>query len=93
MKNIDYYLKLPYRLEIIPDIYEGGYVASYPELPGCPICTNHIVVSTQTECLQVWDCGSNKHQKQIGYETNYYTYHAPYATDRHGARDTNKTAL
>lgn len=32
---MSYYLKLPYRLELIPDPDEGGYVASYPELPGC----------------------------------------------------------
>ena len=35
MKTIDYYLNLPYRLEIIPDPDEGGYVARYPDLPGC----------------------------------------------------------
>ena len=35
MKAIDYYLKLPYKLEIVPDIDEGGFVARYPELPGC----------------------------------------------------------
>lgn len=35
MKTIDYYLGLPYRLEIIQDPDEGGYVARYPELPGC----------------------------------------------------------
>ena len=35
MKTIDYYLKLPYKLEIVPDMDEGGYVARYPELPGC----------------------------------------------------------
>ena len=26
---------LPYKLEIVPDVKEGGYVARYPELPGC----------------------------------------------------------
>lgn len=35
MKTIDYYMSLPYRLEIIPDPDEGGYAARYPELPGC----------------------------------------------------------
>ena len=35
MKTIDYYMDLPYRLEIVPDSAEGGYVAAYPELPGC----------------------------------------------------------
>lgn len=37
-KSIDEYMKLPYHLEIIPDVEEGGYVASYPELPGCLTC-------------------------------------------------------
>ena len=32
MNTIEYYLQCPYRLEIIPDTDEGGYVASYPEL-------------------------------------------------------------
>ena len=35
MKTIDYYMNLPYRLEIQPDFEEGGYVARYPDLPGC----------------------------------------------------------
>lgn len=35
MNTVEYYLQCPYRLEIIPDVDEGGYVASYPELSGC----------------------------------------------------------
>lgn len=35
MKTLDEYMKLPYRMEIIPDPDEGGYVISYPDLPGC----------------------------------------------------------
>lgn len=35
MKTLEYYLSLPYKLEITPDTEEGGYVAAYPELPGC----------------------------------------------------------
>lgn len=35
MKTIEYYMGLPYRLELVPDVAEGGYVASYPELRGC----------------------------------------------------------
>ena len=38
MKTLDEYLKLPYRLELIPDQDEGGFVASYPDLPGCFSC-------------------------------------------------------
>lgn len=35
MKKIDYYMSLPYKMEIVPDPYEGGFVASFPDLPGC----------------------------------------------------------
>lgn len=35
MKTIEEYMALPYRLEIIPDPDEGGFVGAYPELPGC----------------------------------------------------------
>ncbi len=38
MKTIEYYVNLPYRLELIPDLDEGGFVAEYPELPGCLSC-------------------------------------------------------
>ena len=32
MKTIDEYMKIPYRMEIIEDTDEGGYVASYPDV-------------------------------------------------------------
>lgn len=35
MKTIDEYMELPYRMEFVPDPDEGGYVVSFPELPGC----------------------------------------------------------
>ena len=35
MKTIEYYMNLPYRLEIVPDSDEGGYTIRYPDLPGC----------------------------------------------------------
>ena len=34
-KSLEYYLSLPYTIEIIPDIDEGGYVARIKELRGC----------------------------------------------------------
>ena len=40
MKTLDEYMKLPYRLEITPDLDEGGYVVSYPELKGCLTCAD-----------------------------------------------------
>ena len=41
-KTLDYYMNLPYRIEIIPDTEEGGYAARYPELPGCITCAQSI---------------------------------------------------
>lgn len=38
MRTLDEYMKLPYRMEIVEDPYEGGYVVSFPELPGCLTC-------------------------------------------------------
>lgn len=35
MKTLNDYMALPYRLEIVEDQEEGGYVVSYPDLPGC----------------------------------------------------------
>lgn len=35
MRTIDEYMKLPYKMEIIPDTEEGGFVVSFPDLPGC----------------------------------------------------------
>ena len=38
MKTLNEYLNMPYKMEIVPDTVEGGYVAFYPELPGCITC-------------------------------------------------------
>ena len=35
MKTLNEYLTLPYRMEIVEDHDEGGFVVSYPDLPGC----------------------------------------------------------
>lgn len=38
MKTLDEYMALPYRMEVVEDQTEGGFVVSYPELPGCLTC-------------------------------------------------------
>ena len=55
-KTINYYLSLPYRLEIIPDTVEGGYGARYPELPGCITCAETIeeVIKNAEDAKIVW---------------------------------------
>lgn len=39
MKTKDY-LSLSYKMEIGQDLDEGGYVASFPDLPGCVTCAD-----------------------------------------------------
>ena len=56
MKTIDYYMGLPYRMEIIPDTEEGGYTARFPDLPGCLTCAetiNDLVVSAE-DAKRTW---------------------------------------
>lgn len=38
MKTLREYMAMPYRMEIVEDGEEGGFVASYPDLPGCITC-------------------------------------------------------
>ena len=38
MKNIEEYMKMPHRMEFVPDEEEGGYAVFFPELPGCITC-------------------------------------------------------
>lgn len=36
--DLEKYMSLHYHMEIIEDKSEGGYIASYPDLPGCLTC-------------------------------------------------------
>ena len=38
MKTLNEYILMPYRMEIVQDKDEGGFVVSYPDLPGCITC-------------------------------------------------------
>ena len=38
MKTIDDYMKKAYRMEIVEDKDEGGFIVTYPDLPGCISC-------------------------------------------------------
>lgn len=55
-KTIEYYMGLPYRLEIVPDTEEGGFTAYYPELPGCATCgeTAESVLANALDAKKAW---------------------------------------
>ena len=56
MTTFEEYMKMPYKLEIIPDADEGGFVASYPELPGCSTCGETLdeAVSNALDAKKAW---------------------------------------
>lgn len=56
MRTLEEYLKLPYRLVLTPDPDEGGYVASYPDLPGCITCapTVEAAVVAAADAKESW---------------------------------------
>ena len=56
MKTIDYYMALPYRMEIIPDVEEGGYTAWYPDLPGCLTCSETMdgIIANALDAKRAW---------------------------------------
>lgn len=55
-KTIDYYLTLPYRMEIIPDAEEGGFTVWYPDLPGCLTCSETMegAIANAQEAKVTW---------------------------------------
>lgn len=40
--GIEYYMGLPYRIEIVPDAEEGGVALRCPELSGCITCAENL---------------------------------------------------
>ena len=54
--TLEQYMALPYPLEIIPDSDEGGFVGSYPDLPGCLTCgeTMEDVVRNAEDAKRAW---------------------------------------
>ena len=56
MKPLNEYLKLPYRMEIVEDPEEGGYVVSLPDLPGCITCGETIesAVANAEDAKKAW---------------------------------------
>ncbi len=38
MNTLEKYMAMPYRMEIVEDTDEGGFVVSFPDLPGCVTC-------------------------------------------------------
>lgn len=47
MKSLNEYLEMPYRMELVEDRDEGGYIVSFPDLPGCLTSGETLVIAYQ----------------------------------------------
>lgn len=56
MRTLNEYLELPYKLEIVEDKDEGGFIAAYPDLPGCISCgeTVESAVANARDAKKAW---------------------------------------
>jgi predicted RNase H-like HicB family nuclease len=56
MKTLSEYMEMSYRMEIVEDKEEGGYVASFPELPGCISCgeTIEAAIANVNDAKKAW---------------------------------------
>ena len=56
MKTLNDYLALSYRMEIVKDSDEGGFVASYPDHPGCITCgeTEEEALKNALDAKKAW---------------------------------------
>ena len=56
MKTLDEYMAMSYRMEIVEDKEEGGFVVSYPDLPGCITCgeTVESAVANAADAKKAW---------------------------------------
>ena len=56
MKTLNDYLAMSYRMEIVEDKDEGGFVVSFPDLPGCISCgeTVESAVANALDAKKEW---------------------------------------
>ena len=56
MKTLNDYMAMSYRMEIVEDKDEGGFVVSYPDLPGCITCGETVekAVANAADARREW---------------------------------------
>lgn len=56
MKTLTEYMAMSYRMEIVEDKDEGGFVVSYPDLPGCITCGETVenAVANALDAKKTW---------------------------------------
>lgn len=69
MKTLNDYMSMNYRMEIVEDKNEGGFVISYPELPGCITCGETV----ETAVENALDAKSMDRSRYGGWNQNSRT--------------------
>ena len=56
MKTWNDYKTISYPMEVIEDVEEGGFVVSYPDLPGCITCgeTIELAIANAIDAKKTW---------------------------------------
>ena len=56
MKSFNDYMEISYKMEVIEDKEEGGFVVSYPNLPGCITCGETIekAIENAKDAKRAW---------------------------------------
>ena len=56
MKTLNDYMEIPYHIEIKEDKEEGGFIVSYPDLPGCISCgeTRECAIKNALDAKKAW---------------------------------------
>ena len=76
MKTIDDYMKMSYKMEIIENKDEGGFIVSFPDFPGCITCGETIenAVSNAEDAKKAWFEATIKEGIEINEPDNLESY-------------------
>lgn len=76
MKTLNDYMEMSYRMEIVEDKEEGGFVASYPDLPGCITCGETIenAAANAVDAKRAWIEAALEDGIEINEPDNPYGY-------------------
>ena len=75
-QELKYYMSLSYRMEIFEDKDEGGYVLSYPDLPGCMTCSDSLddLWELAKDAKETWILGMLEDVKEIPLPRDLQSY-------------------
>lgn len=76
MKTLNDYMAMSYRMEVVADEAEGGFVVSFPELPGCITCgeTVEAAVANARDAKKAWLEAAMENGNEIHEPDNLENY-------------------